>query len=87
MKLAVRPLVETDLAAASVELVVIRIVWPSGAARAASAVPMTPIAPGRFSITNGWPSESCSCGPITRAIWSGRLPGGNGTTNLTGWPG
>src|SRR2546422_481910 len=65
-------------AAARVELVVIRIVWPSGAARAASAVPMTPIAPGRFSITNGWPSESCNCAPlqhITNAyaygdIWS-----------------
>src|SRR5258706_337051 len=38
------------------------MVWPSGAARAASAVPMVPIAPGLFSITNGWPSDSWSCG-------------------------
>src|SRR2546430_16937173 len=71
-------------AAARVELVVIRIVWPSGAARAASAVPMTPIAPGRFSFTNGWPGESGNWGPVRRAIWWGGVPGGGGADNLTG---
>src|SRR2546423_1089408 len=44
---------------------------------------MTPIAPGRFSITKGWPSESCNWTASTRAIWSGKAPGGNGTTDLT----
>src|SRR6184192_4035455 len=61
------------------------MVWPSGAARAASAVPMVPIAPGLFSITNGWPSDSWSCGAMARAIWSGSAPGGKGTTKRTGF--
>src|SRR6267142_4690195 len=62
------------------------MVWPSGAARAASAVPMVPIAPGLFSMTNAWPSASCSGGASERAIWSGRAPGGKGTMKRTGLP-
>ena len=41
--------------AAKVVLFALTSVYPSGAALAASATPMLPLAPGLFSITNGWP--------------------------------
>ncbi len=34
-------------------------VYPSGAARATWAAPTLPLAPGRFSITMGWPRAAC----------------------------
>ena len=57
-------------------------VYPSGGACATAAVPTLPPAPGRLSITIGWPSVRPSGSATTRAMMSGELPGGNGTTSL-----
>ena len=62
---------------------VITSVWPSGAALATTLVPTVPTAPGRFSITIGWPSFSCSCAATSLAITSTEPPGGKGTINRT----
>ena len=45
---------------------------------------MVPPAPGRFSITTGWPHISESFWPTVRARMSVALPAVNGTTILTG---
>src|SRR6266487_3447025 len=44
---------------------------------------MVPPAPGRFSITTGWPSCAVSLSETVRAMMSVPLPGVNGTINLT----
>lgn len=43
-----------------------------------------PVAPGRLSTTTGCFQASCSFSPTMRASTSGGLPGGSGTTILTG---
>ena len=62
-------------------------VYPSGAALAASAAPMLPPAPPRFSITTVWPHISPSFWPTIRAEMSVAPPGGNGTMSRTGFVG
>ena len=63
-----------------VELVLANtIVVPSGAARAAARMAMTPLAPGRLSTTTCWPSAAESLLATIRAIVSLPPPGGNGT--------
>jgi hypothetical protein len=70
--------------AAKVVLFALTSVYPSGAARAASATPMLPFAPALFSITNGCPSVPCMCCVVTRITWSGADPAWNGTITRTG---
>src|SRR5262249_19715090 len=43
------------------------------------SVPVLALAPGRFSITNDWPSFCCMWSAISRPIMSGVEPGPNGT--------
>ena len=50
-------------------------VWPSGAARATTSVPMALPAPGRFSITTGWRQASNNAAPRVRARMSEGPPG------------
>jgi len=45
---------------------------------------MLPPAPGRFSITSGWPSVALTCGPMARRMASALPPGGKVTTTLIG---
>ena len=59
-------------------------VWPSGSALATRPVPRLPPAPGLLSTTTGWPSAAASGSATRRAMRSGELPGGNGTTSLIG---
>ncbi|MNT25849.1 hypothetical protein D3C72_1613930 [compost metagenome] len=49
--------------------------------------PIAPVAPGRLSITNGWPSLSLSGCASTRAMVSDDPPAGNGTTIVTAFCG
>ena len=58
-------------------------VWPSAGARATISAPMLPLAPGRLSTTNGWPSWLDSCWPTMRATESG-APAPKPTTMRTG---
>ena len=51
-------------------------VWPSAVARATTPVAVLPPAPGRFSITTGFPRLAESSGPSVRAITSFGPPGG-----------
>ena len=53
---------------------------PSGALRATASAAMLPPAPGRFSITTGWPSSGAICSASSRAVMSAAPPGGKGTT-------
>ena len=46
-----------------------------------------PLAPGLFSITNGWPVLSSMYLPTRRAVMSPEPPGANGTTMWTGFVG
>src|ERR1051326_7085356 len=46
-------------------------VWPSGAARAAASAPIEPAAPGRLSITTGWPSPCARLSPSAGAGGAG----------------
>src|SRR5262249_14459380 len=64
--------------------VMIRSVYPSLSARATASLPRVPPAPGRFSITTGWPSFSCSDCATMRPMMSAPPPGPNGTTMRTG---
>ena len=59
-------------------------VCPSGAARAAAAVPSAPLAPGRLSTTIGAPSSPCKRACTSRASVSTLPPGGKGTTMRIG---
>jgi hypothetical protein len=45
-------------------------------------VPTLPPAPGRLSITTGCPSARASGSARMRAMMSGEVPAGNGTTSL-----
>src|SRR5215831_3542389 len=54
-------------------------VYPSLSARATASLPSVPPAPGRFSITTGWPSFSCSDCATMRPMMSAPPPGPNGT--------
>ena len=46
---------------------------------------MPALAPGRFSITTGWPMRSCSRLPTMRDNVSGNPPAGFGTMMRIGW--
>src|SRR5690349_21208110 len=59
-------------------------VYPSGCARATAIAPTAPPPPGRFSITNDWPSLSARYWPASRAIMSVLPPGEYGTITVTG---
>src|SRR6218665_786981 len=59
-------------------------VWPSAGARAASAMPMLPLAPLRLSTTKDWPSTACRRSAMARATMSVAPPGGKGTISRTG---
>src|SRR5437762_1323045 len=48
---------------------------------------MVPPAPGRLSITTGWPSDVFRRSPNNRISVSAPCPGGNGTTSLSGCEG
>src|SRR5919108_3469292 len=62
-------------------------VWPSGAARATSAAPTLPAAPGLFSTSTGLPSETVSFSERMRPMRSSGPPAVNGLTSLTGFDG
>src|SRR3954465_11689249 len=62
-------------------------VYPSAGLGAAMRVPSEPPAPGRLSMTNGWPSDSCSFCASMRAAMSVAWPGGQGTITFTAWLG
>ena len=55
-----------------------------GAAFATIEAAMLPPAPGRFSMTTGWPHISESLGAKVRAVMSVALPGEKPTTKRTG---
>jgi hypothetical protein len=72
-------------------LAAISSVWPSGAARITSPEPSVPPAPGRLSMTTGWPSAEPRPRAMARASRSVAPPAGNGTTMRIGllgqaWP-
>ena len=58
------------------------MVWPSGSALATEAVPVSPPAPARFSITTLLPRRAPILSASTRAKVSAGPPAGNGTTSL-----
>ncbi|OGA31670.1 MAG: hypothetical protein A3G80_04185 [Betaproteobacteria bacterium RIFCSPLOWO2_12_FULL_62_13b] len=58
--------------------------WPFAGARATACRARLPPAPGRLSITIGWPSRGDSAWAITRARMSGEPPGGTKTTKVIG---
>src|SRR5215472_12774116 len=62
---------------------VISKVLPSGAARDTASVPMTALAPGRFSVNKVTPLVRLICSPRIRARMSAVPPAGYGTTILT----
>jgi hypothetical protein len=55
-----------------------------GGARTTASVPIFPPAPGRFSITNCWPTRSDNYWPIKRAKMSVPPAGAKGTIKRTG---
>jgi hypothetical protein len=65
-----------------VVFVVMRIVCPSGSARATFWAATTPLAPPMFSMTIGCPRVFEAWSPMMRATASVALPAANGTTNL-----
>lgn len=67
-------------------LAIINRVWPSGAARAATWVPILPLAPGLLSTTTGWPQCRVSSAPSARARISMPVPGLYGTMMVIGRP-
>jgi hypothetical protein len=62
-------------------------VCPSGAARATSAAPTLPAAPGLLSTMTGLPSAPESLSEMMRPIRSSGPPGVNGLTSRTGFDG
>ena len=62
-------------------------VWPSAGERAATSVPTTVPAPGRFSTTMFWPSVFESGPASMRARVSVPAPGGNGAMMRMGFEG
>jgi hypothetical protein len=67
--------------------VVMSSVWPSGALRATSSPAIWLLAPGRFSTTTDWPSESPRLGARSRAMMSVAPPGAKPTSIRTGLTG
>ena len=63
----------------AIALCVTRMVWPSGTAWAAIAVPSVLPAPGRLSTRPCWPNESWNICATKRAAMSLPPPGANGT--------
>src|SRR6218665_2829861 len=63
------------------ELVPMNSVWPSGSERATASAPIMVPAPGRLSISTGWPSSARDLG-LSRggleAVGEGDLEGGGG---------
>jgi len=59
-------------------------VYPSGGARATASAAMAPLAPGRYSMMNGWPNAALSGWATKCAASSVTPPGANGTMILTG---
>src|SRR5579872_5749678 len=59
-------------------------VYPSGAALAATSVPVSEPAPGKFWTTKGWPSCLDSCSPTIRETMSVPPPGVEATIMVTG---
>ena len=59
-------------------------VFPSGAARATSRVPIEPEAPPLLSTTTGTPSAALRCGCSRREMASTLPPGGKGATRRIG---
>src|SRR6476646_6769356 len=64
--------------------VIMPSVYPSLSARATASLPRVPAAPGRFSMTTGWPSFSCNDCAMMRPMMSAPPPGPNGTMMRTG---
>jgi hypothetical protein len=60
------------------------IVCPSGAERTSSCVAIMPLAPGRFSMTSGWPRWSAIAGCMVRAMMSVAPPGAKPMSTRTG---
>ncbi len=63
--------------------IIIRV-WPSGFAPISAAVAVEPFAPGRFSMTTGWPRTFSSCPPMSREIMSAVPPAGKPTSQRIG---
>ena len=59
------------------------MVCPSALLRTASAVPMVPPPPERFSTTADWPQAFCRCAASNRPITSVVPPGAAGTMRRT----
>src|SRR6218665_2935988 len=54
------------------ELVPMNSVWPSGSERATASAPIMVPAPGRLSISTGWPSSAWNLGLSRRGLeWMG----------------
>lgn len=62
------------------------MLWPSGALFATTPAPMVPLAPPRFSTTNGLPSCSESSLAVRRPMTSVVPPGGKPTMTRTEGP-
>src|SRR5437868_1054646 len=62
------------------------MVEPSAGAFTSAAVPVMLPAPGRFSITSGWPSALESDGPTARVTASMPAPGDEVTMMRSGFP-
>ena len=73
--------------AACVVLVVMRMVWPSGAALATAAAAIMPLAPALLSTTTACLVSLVMDWPMARASWSVALPAANGTTKVMGLAG
>src|SRR5687767_6460491 len=65
-------------------IVVRTMVWPSGAALAASSIAINPVAPGRLSTMIGWFQDSASLAASSRPITSGAVPAPLATIMRTG---
>ena len=62
-------------------------VWPSGSALATNSAATMPPAPGRLSMTTGWPRLTDSCCATARAVRSATPPAPKGTTMRRGLEG
>src|SRR5690606_3652240 len=58
-------------------------VWQSGAAAATVCAPISPLAPGRFSMTRFRPVRSDTAGPTMRIRMSAPPPAGKATITLS----
>jgi enoyl-CoA hydratase/carnithine racemase len=67
-----------------VEFVASSSVCPSAGALSTAFTPMTPLPPGRFSTTTGWPAAPVTCRLTSRAVMSAEPPGPKGATIFSG---